>query len=106
MNEYFEKYYAPVRDLNNLAISNIEKLLEVQLKFIQDSTKASVESMKNATAINDAEGLKEYLNTQVATSKQFTERALEDGRTVVELGNDYVKEAQKLAKEALTPPAS
>ena len=106
MNEYFEKYYAPVRELNNLAIANIEKLLDLQLKFIEDSTRAGVESMKTAAAINDAEGFKEYLNSQAATSKQFTERALEDGRTVAELGNDYIKEAQKVVKDALTPSAS
>ena len=106
MNEYIEKYYAPVRELNNLAIANMEKVLDMQLKFIEDSTKAGLDSLKTATAINDAEGLKEYLNSQVATSKQFTERALEDGRTVAELGNDYIKEAQNVVKEALTPPAS
>lgn len=106
MNEYIEKYYAPVRELNNLAIANIEKLMDLQLKFIEDSAKAGVESMKTAAAINDADGLKEYFNNQVAASKQLTERALEDGRTVAEMGNEYVKEAQKVVKDTLTPTAS
>jgi phasin family protein len=106
MNEYIEKYYAPVRELNNLAITNMEKVLEMQLKFIEDSTKAGLDSLKTAAAINDAEGLKEYLNSQVATSKQFTERALEDGRAAAELGNDYIKEAQNVVKEALTTPTA
>jgi len=102
MNEQFEKYYAPIKDLNELAVSNYEKLLELQLKFFQDSTKAGIEGLKSAVAINDAEGFKDYINAQVETSKQFTERAIEDGKNAMELGNSYAAEVQKVVKETIS----
>ena len=66
----------------------------MHLKYLDDSTKTGVETLKTATVISDAEGFKEYINAQVATSKQFTERAIEDGKTDAELGNNYATEAQ------------
>ena len=102
MNEQFDKYFTPVRELNTLAISNIEKILNLQLKLIEDSTKAGVETLKSAAAINDAEGFKDYVAAQVNTTKQLTERAIEDSRTIAEMGNSYTTEVQKVVKETLT----
>jgi phasin family protein len=100
MNEEFEKYIAPIRELNTLAIANIEKLMGLQLKFIEDTTKASMETLKSAATINDAEGLKEYVSTQVSTTKQLADRAIEDSRSVVEISNNYASEVQKVVKES------
>ena len=100
MNEQFEKYIAPVRELNSLAITNLEKLVDLQVKYFEDSVKAGIEQLKTASSINDVEGLKNYLSSQVAVSKQFSERAIEDGRTVAELGNSYAVEVQKVVKDA------
>jgi len=101
MNEQFEKYITPVRELNNLAIANLEKLMDLQVKYIEDSVKVGLEQLKTASSISDVEGFKNYITTQVAVSKQLTERAIEDGRTVAELGNTYATEVQKVVKDAL-----
>jgi phasin family protein len=100
MNEQLEKYFAPMHELNVLAIQNLEKLVDIQLSYLEDSTRAGVEQLKTAAAINDAEGLKNYINTQVETSRKFTERAIEDSRTVAEIGTGYATEVQKVIKEA------
>jgi phasin family protein len=100
MNEQFEKYVGPVRELNALAIANMEKIADLQLKFFGDSLKAGVEQLKSVAAVTDAEGFKSYVNSQVAVSKQFTERSIEDSRTVAELGNSYAAEVQKVVKDA------
>ena len=101
MNEQFEKYMTPVRELNNLAIANLEKLVGMQVKYIEDSVKVGLERLKSASTTSDAEGFKSYITTQVEVSKQLTERALEDSRTVAELGNTYATEVQKVVKDAL-----
>ncbi len=101
MNEQFEKYFTPVRELNSLAIANLEKLVDLQVKYLEDSVKAGLEQLKTVSTISDAEGFKSYINTQVAVSKKLTERAIEDGRTVAELGNTYATEVQKVVKDAL-----
>lgn len=101
MNEQFEKYITPVRELNTLAITNLEKLMGLQVKYLEDSVKVGLEQLKSASVISDVEGFKNYISTQVAVSKQLTERAIEDGRTVAELGNTYATEVQKVVKDAL-----
>ena len=100
MNEQFEKYITPVRELNSLAISNLEKITDIQLKYFEDSIKAGVEQLKSVAAINDAEGFKNYVTAQAAVSKQLTERTIEDSRTVAELGTSYAGEVQKVVKDA------
>lgn len=99
MNEQFEKYITPVRELNSLAIANLEKLIDLQVKYFEDSLKAGFEQLKTASSISDVDGFKNYFTAQVTVSKQFTERAIEDGRTVAELGNTYATEVQKVVKD-------
>ncbi len=101
MNEQLDKYFAPVRELNALAIANLEKLVDLQVKYFEDSARAGVEQLKTAAAISDAEGLKSFFNSQLAVSGQLSERAVEDSRTIAELGNNYVSEAQKVVKETM-----
>ncbi len=101
MNEQFEKYLTPVRELNNLAIANIEKLMGLQVKYIEDSVKVGLEQLKTASSITDVESFKNYITTQVEVSKQLTERAIEEGRTVAELSNSYATEVQKVVKDAM-----
>lgn len=100
MNEQFEKYFAPMRELNALAVANLEKLVDLQVKYLGDSAKAGVEQLKNAATVTDAEGFKNYMSAQVAVTRQFTERAIEDSRTVAELSNAYSTEVQNVMKEA------
>lgn len=100
MNEQFEKYLTPVRELNTLAIANLEKLVDLQVKYVEDSLKAGFEQLKTASSISDVEGFKNYVTTQVAVSRQFTERAIEEGRAVAEMGNSYATEVQKVVKDA------
>lgn len=101
MNEQFEKFITPVRELNALAVENLEKLMNIQMKYVEDSAKLSIDQLKSASTIADAEGLKSYLGQQAELSKQMTERAISDSRAVLELGNSYTSGVQKIVKEAL-----
>lgn len=101
MNAEFDKYFAPLKELNTIAVQNIEKLVDLQLKSLEENTKVSLEQLKNAAAINDIEGLKTYFNNQAEVTKQVAERAAEDARAVVELSNNYSNEFQRIVKENL-----
>ena len=37
MNEQFEKFITPVRELNALTVENLEKLMNIQMKYVEDS---------------------------------------------------------------------
>ena len=94
MNKQFENYFAPIRELNALAISNLEQLVDIQLRYIEAGAMAGVEQLK--TAINGPV-LQNYLDSQVVTS--LTDRAIEDTRAAAELSTHYATEAGKHIKE-------
>ena len=101
MNEQMEKYVAPVRELNKLAIANVEKLVEMQLQRLQENAKIGVDQMKSAAEISDVEAFKEYMTGCTELARKLSEQAVEDVRTVFEMGNAYSTEAQRIFKDSI-----
>jgi phasin family protein len=101
MNAQVEKYMAPVQELNALAVANVEKIVALQMKRIEETAKLGIEQLKAAAAIKDFEGLQGYVTNYAESLRQFGESAAEDVRTVYELGNSYSTEAQRILKDAL-----
>ncbi|MCH8846693.1 MAG: phasin family protein [Proteobacteria bacterium] len=101
MNSYVEKLDAPVKELNALAIKNIETLTELQLKTIQDNATVGLESIKSASAITDLEGLQSFLTDQAEVAKQMAEGIFANARTVAELSQGYADEAKEIAETSL-----
>ena len=101
MNPQVEKYIAPVNELNALAIDNIEKLISLNVKRFEETAKAGIEQLRAAAAIKDVEDVKAYLNSYAETIRQIGERTVEDTRAVLEMGNSYTSEAQRIFKDAL-----
>jgi len=101
MNDQIEKFVAPLQELTALAVSNIEKLTELQLKSIEESANASVEALKSATAITDVEGFQSYLSAQAESAKDIAKNAQTNAQTIAELGKSYAEEAGKIVKDAM-----
>ena len=103
MNVQNEKYFEPVRQINALAFANIEKLLEIQLKSINDTTRLGVEQLKSAVDIKDVDGLKEYITDHTELVKGLGERFVKDTRTALEIGKSYTDQVQQIVTETVKP---
>ena len=101
MNDQIEKLVAPLQELSTLAVSNIKKLTELQLKSIEQSANASVEALQSATTIKDVEGLQAYLSAQAEAAKAIAENTQANAKTIAELGQNYVDESRKIVEGAL-----
>ena len=101
MNTQAEKYIAPVQELNTLAIENIEKLVNMQVKRFEETAKLGVEQLKAAAAVKDVDGMKDFFTAYAEAVRALSEKTIEDVRTVFELGNAYSNEAQRICKDAL-----
>ena len=101
MNAQAEKYIAPVKELNALAIENIEKLVSMQVKRFEEAAKVGVEQLKAAAAVKDVDGVKDFFTGYAEAVRALSEKTIEDVRTVFELGNTYSTEAQRIYKDAL-----
>ena len=100
MNAQVEKYFTPVQELNTLTVDNVEKLVNLQIKRMQENAKFSLEQMKAASTIKDADGLKSYLADYTDSMRQLSERTAEDVRTIFEMGNVFTTEAQRIFQDA------
>lgn len=100
MNAQVEKYFTPVQELNSLTVENVEKLVNLQVKRIQDNAQFSLDQIKAASTVKDVDGLKSYLADYADSMRQLSERTVEDVRTVFELGNAFTTEAQRIFQDA------
>ena len=105
MNVQAGKYFEPVREINALALENVEKLLDIQLKSINDTARLGVEQMKSAADIKDAEGLKKYFTDQAEMVKALGERYIKDSQTALELGVSYTDKVQQIVTETIKQDA-
>ena len=101
MNVQAAKYFEPVREINTLALENVEKLLDIQLKSINDTTRLGLEQLKAAADIKDVDGLKKYLTDQAEMVKSLGERFVKDGQSALELGVSYTDKVQQLVAETI-----
>jgi phasin family protein len=101
MENPFEQYMEPIKTLNDLALSSIEKIAAIQVKAIQDNTKISIEAMKSASDIKDMDSLKKYLESQVSVAQSLSESAVKDAEKIAKLGESYVTEVQEVVKKSV-----
>ena len=106
MNVQAGKYFEPVREINALALENVEKLLDIQLKSINDTARLGVEQLKSATDINDVDGLKKYFTDQAETVKALGERFIKDGQAALELGVSYTDKVQQIVTDTIKQDVS
>lgn len=106
MNAQTEKYFEPVRQLNALAVENVEKLLDIQLKSINETTRLAIQQMKSAAQVSDVEGLKKHFSTPTEVAKAVCELFVKDAQAAIEIGKRYSEEAQGVITNALNPGAA
>ncbi len=100
MNAQFEKFVEPIKEINSLTVKNIETVIDMQLKNVEENARVGIEQAKGAAAINDVDAWKGYMNSQSEITQQYNDRLVESARTVVELGNAYTSEIQRIVKNA------
>ena len=92
-----ERFLAPVRSLNELALSNANKLVDLQLDNTRKYASLVLDSLKEAAAVKDAEGAKSYVLGQVEAYRKLGESLSADSEALVQLSSDYAAEVQKIA---------
>ena len=102
MSNDIENLVAPIRELSALAVSNIEKLTELQLKGITQCAEANVHALKSANAIKDANDLQAFIEAQTEAVIAIAENAQANAKTIAELGQSYAEEAKKIAEDAFS----
>jgi phasin family protein len=101
MNVTLNKLLAPVKELNDLTVKNIEQIVEIQIKTIQENAKASLDAFQATADIKDLESLQTYLKVQAGAAETLSKFAVEDAKEVASLGNAYVANVKGVVEKAL-----
>ena len=105
MNVQPGKYFEPVRAINALALENVEKLLDIQLRSINDTARLSVEQLKSAADVRDVDGLKQYFAEQAEVVKSLGERFIKDSQAALELSVNYTDKVQQVVADTIKQDA-
>ena len=101
MIEEAEKVFAPVRELNKLAMENLEKLIELQLASIKTYSDLSIAQLQAAADAKNIEDVNALIARQQEVAQTVAEKLAGDTKAVMELGNSYASKLEGIAKESV-----
>lgn len=105
MTSNVEQFAAPVRELSNVAIQNVEKLAEAQIDSYRKYTAIGLENMKAAFGVKDVKGAQDFFANQRDVVKQVTDQLATDAKTFAELSSTFVSAMQKSSQETIDKAA-
>ena len=78
--EQAKSMYAPLTKLNTLMVDNMEKMTEFQLTTIKSYAELSIDQMKKAVEIKDAESLRSFSSAQAELASTVNKKIMEDAK--------------------------
>jgi len=101
MSNPFENLFAPIKELNELALKSIEEITAIQVKAIQESTQVNVEALKSVAEIKDVDTLQKYLASQVEVAQNLSTKAVGDAQEIAKLGESYATSVKKIVEKSI-----
>lgn len=100
MTQQFDNMFmAPARAYMALSIDYSEKMINAQMDASKAYVDTGVAQMRRMMDVKDAEGLRNYMESQQTVAKDLAERAKGDADKVVSLQQDFLQKSQKLTEE-------
>ncbi len=97
-----EEFVAPVIALNKIALSYTEKLVDLNLTVLRKQADAVLAGWREALAIKDAGGAKEYLTHQGEAARDVVESYVDEAKTVTEMNQEAADEVRKVVEDSIT----
>lgn len=98
-NAQFATLTAQAKKFNALALSNLEKLTQLQLDNAKSYTDLGLNQLRAALEVNDAQSLQAYVSNQQQLAKSVGEKIAKDASVYGDLAKQFATEVQKLAQE-------
>lgn len=103
MNAFTEQtknIYNPMRKINALLVENMEKMTDFQLEALKSYSNMGISQMKQATAIKDAEGMRDYSSSQAELLGSLGKKILEDAKTMADMSMEFKAQVEKIMEES------
>jgi len=99
LNVNVQELLAPAKALNELALTNVERAVDLHLQAVTRLSSIMLTASKEALEVHDVEGAQAYLEKRKEVANQVAQDLVKDAQTVAELGKEYAEEAGKLVTE-------
>lgn len=100
--EQAKSMYSPLSKLNSLMVENIEKMTEFQLNSIKSYADMSIDQMKKATEVKDADSFRNFSSTQTEVAASVNKKIMEDAKSLADIANDFKSQIETVWKESTT----
>lgn len=97
----FEELMAPVKELNELTLKNIEEIAAIQVKAIEENAKISMDALKASIEIKDYDSFNSYLQEQASSAQNIANNAIEDSKEIVKLTESYTSSVKELVEKSI-----
>jgi len=96
-----EKAFAPVKELNDIALDYTTKVVDINLGAMRKHADAMLAGWRDALAIRDPEGLKSYISLQSEVAVKLVDELAADTKMVQEYGIQAAESARELVAKSI-----
>jgi len=100
----FQPLMMPALEVNQKAVSELEKLVAVQTNALAVCTDFCVDRWKAAAAITNLTGLENFYRDQIEATTGLWKRMIDDGKTIVELEAAFRAKLCEFTKDRVDNP--
>ncbi|MBZ5486382.1 phasin family protein [Halomonas aquamarina] len=99
-NAQTRQMFEPMRKVNSLMLNNMERMTQYQLEAMKRYSQMGTERIRSATAVQDAESLRDFGAQQAEMMNEISRQMQEDARVMGEMSLQFKTEMEKLFTDA------
>lgn len=92
-------FFEPMRKLNGLMLDNMEKMTQFQLESMKRYSQMGTEQLRDASDIQDAEGMRDFGARQAEILNELSKQMMEDAQAMTELSMQFKGEMERVFAE-------
>ncbi len=97
----FEDAVTPIVEINKIALSHTEKLVELNLAVLRRQTDVALFGWRAALSVKDAVGTKDYLTAQGEAARGLVEGYVAEAKTVSQMNKEVADDVRKVVTESI-----
>lgn len=104
--EQAKTMYSPMTKFNSLFVENVEKMTEFQLSAIKSYADLSLDQMKKASEVKDADTMRSFTAAQAEVASSLNKKIMDDAKAMSDMAMEFKSQVETLMEEARTSAAA
>ncbi|UTW46990.1 phasin family protein [Bacterioplanoides sp. SCSIO 12839] len=104
--EQAKTMYSPMTKFNSLFVENVEKMTEFQLNAIKSYADLSLDQMKKASEVKDADTMRSFTAAQAEVASSLNKKIMDDAKAMSDMAMEFKSQVETLMEEARTSAAA